>query len=432
MSRTALLDLPTEIYQTIFGHFCAHCTPGPELTSLRKGGVSASTRRTLAALSQSCRSLHQVATPLLYHEVVGDAWQLDQALDFLRTISQRPDLAACVRHFSLGKYPTHPGQHWLSIKKLAKSRGVLLPFKNPPHYEDPRLSGLLFDISLSLVPHVQKLGVTVFSGGDYGNYLPSSTRLSSLKELRLSLEDDYAESLQMSDFAMLFKMTPSLENLEVGMCFSAFRGVALGNLKTLKLKNSILKLKDLRDVAVRCTKLETFIFHTSMTEEQAPSGLEHFAPRQIVQALTPRKGTLRHLEIQCDWEPFTSVSPKGLVTSVKELTALETLYLDVNCLCYGSTDDFEQAHDTVAASLMVGLLPASIKTVIIDGDRSSLYEPILKLARHAQKGALPQLGNFKVTGFHSSFPPFSFHKVGAAMEAAGIVFEASEKSIFLP
>ncbi|KAF5010264.1 hypothetical protein FDECE_3582 [Fusarium decemcellulare] len=427
----ALLGLPVEILQAVCVELCPYCTPNTGAENARIPGDAPQRRRAVASLARACHVLNRVTTPCIYHEFVdeeGGNW--NRVIGFLRTINQRSDLAALVRHLSLNQYTTHPGKHWTFIRNEAKRRGFILPYRNPPNVVDRRSNGLLVDLCLSLVPNVETLDLVVWPRSEYGKFMPPSTNLA-LKECRLAWDSDGAEILRLGEFATFFERTPHLESLEIEMCYYAARGLALGNLKRLKLKDSVIKLNDLRNLATGCSKLETFIFHNNLSYEQAPIEAEHFLPKNIPLGLGPCKDTLRHLEIQCNWEPFASLSPGHFVTSLKEFTTLETLILDVDCLCFGSTDDWEQSTDTVPKSLIIKLLPSSIKTVVIDGDRTSLYEPILALANKVKKGFFTQLKDFKVTGYHPNYPPFPFGRVKNTMAESGVSFEAYHESAFI-
>ncbi|KAM0543475.1 hypothetical protein ACHAPJ_012273 [Fusarium lateritium] len=434
MHPITLPDLPLEVLQAICAQFCGHCTYESGLNIAQRPSSTAQGTKDLINLGRTCRILNQAVAPFVYHEFDDRAWTSHQVMAYLHTIHQYKGFADSVKHLSLKTYNTYLGTHDPFIKKEAKKNSLLLPSASSLHPGDKRLNGIFADLFLTLVPKVKKVDLAVCFGGQYGQFSPPSRTLPSVKQLRLIWNLQGSETLLITDFAMLFARMPNLETLEVNMCFSVPRGLPLENLTTLKLKDCIIKSKELRTLVTRCNKLERFIFHASAGIEQYYTGIDTVVPKHIIQGLLPRKAILRHLEIKWPWLPFLYDENKELITSLKEFTALETLYLDVDCLCFDTIengDDFEQSYHTMPISSLINLLPASIRTVALDGERLSLYEPILALARRAKKGSFPRFKEFKVTGYKESFYPFHFGHVRKAMEASGISFEASPRSIFV-
>ncbi|KAF4952814.1 hypothetical protein FSARC_12556 [Fusarium sarcochroum] len=433
MTSITLPDLPLEVLQAICAQFCTHCTHKQVLNDAQNTNSTAQSTKTLVNLGRTCRALHQAVTPFVYHEFDDRAWTSHQVMTYLDTLHQHHDFAGSVQNLSIQTYDTYMENHDSFIKKVAKRHSLLLPSASSLHLGDRRLNGIFADLFLTLVPKVTKVDLAVCFGGEYGQFLPASKALPFVKQLRLIWNKQDSETLRITDFALLFAKMPNLETLEVNMCFSVPRGLPLGNITTLKLKDCVIKSRELRALVTGCNKLERFIFHASPNIGQYYTGIDTVVPKHIIQGLIPHKAILRHLEIKWPWLPFLYDENKELIRSLKEFEALETLYLDVDCLCFDTIengDDFEQSYHTMPNSLIINLLPPSIRTVALDGERLSLYEPILALARRAKKGSFPQFKEFKVTGYKESFSPFHFGNVRKAMETSGISFEASPRSIF--
>ncbi|KAH8168475.1 hypothetical protein LIA77_11739 [Sarocladium implicatum] len=95
---TNLLTVPTEVIDLISGSFCTCqlCNSSDEAR------VYQETRRTLCALSATCRILRHLVQPVLYHRVHPFHGQVE----FARTLVDSPRLAACVRelYYPIGAY----------------------------------------------------------------------------------------------------------------------------------------------------------------------------------------------------------------------------------------------------------------------------------------------------------------------------------------
>ena len=407
----------------------------------------------LINLSQSCRILHEIATPFVYHEFAASRWHSYEVIDFLRSISLRPELAALIHRLTIDQDPFTPGDHWFFIEREVRKRGIVLPcewrpltdeddeeeeddFLNDP--EQYRLSnGIFVHLFLSVASNIKELHLQAYPGTDYGEFLPPLTKLSSLRRLHLDWKYDKYD-LDESDwmfglwnFSDLFQRAPNLESLEVKSCFSSCIGLALGNLRCLKLKDSNFELKLLQALAVECSKLETFIFHSSLSIDDIPNKLTALCPREVPQGLLPCKRTLRHLEIQWGSILVDDFQPDDVITSLKDFTALETLIIDGTCLFYYDDDDedFETLEDTSLISF-VSLLPASIETVVVDGHHPGLYKSILAFAQEVRGGSFSQLKIFKETGFSEVFPPHPFRPLMDAMRDTRVSFRLDYRSIF--
>lgn len=370
-----------------------------------------------------------------------------QAVDFFRTICQRPDRSARVYRVAIGGIE----ERGLSIEDLlfmiehAMDHGMSLPEDwNPPTDEDLdegvfdpyqwRLTAAIYvDMLLSTVVNIQQLHLEVVSETQYGSFLPPSTTLSFLRALKLDGEDSRSGfSLEVA--SGIFEMAPRLELLEVYMCTSAPSGLAVRNLKWPRLQDSILDLEELRDLTTACSNLESFIFHTSLSDDEVPLGTDGFIPRELCQGLLPCKDTLRYLEVQCGWECWNDFGPQDVITSLKEFTALETLVLDGGCICCGEDDlsgsDREDDEPIPDVNTLINLLPASIISVTIDGTYPSLYEPILVLAQEIRNGTFPRLREFRETGVSPRVSSHSFEPLNNAMRNSGVMFVSSQHTVF--
>lgn len=451
MPRPTLLGLPTEILSAICATLCAHCICDPNNTtsiinpSLYGLDIRADTEA-LASLSRTCRQLHDVAMPYLYHCFAFKPEQ--HLLGFVRTISQRPDLGTLVRHVQLfAKIPDHR-EHLAFIHHQAVRRGMLLPddWMLPTEDEDDDDyddvlgdeyqydlgGGVLVDLLLNIAVHLEQLAVELFNEQQFGRSLPPSMSLPSLRAVSLLWYDEGTGSagLELGAVAGLFEKAPKLERLEVSCCYSVPPGLALGNLTRLQLNDTILSTADLRRLATACPSLTAFTFCADVSDELVYVDTEEFIPRDLPEGLLPCSDTLQHLEIDVSkWVACQGFEREHVITSLTEFTALKNLILDGVCLGYGEEDEADgpetEDQSRTDINALVDLLPASIESVTISGNHPSLYNPILELAQQVQNGLFPRLKTFRETGFDPSLPPHPFQPLQDAMQDAGVSFVPS-------
>ncbi|KAK7414940.1 hypothetical protein QQX98_006265 [Neonectria punicea] len=451
MAPLVPFDLPEEILRLICAQLCAHCSPKSSLHSeLPPLTRSPTNTKALIRLSKTCRHFYHIARPFIYHDFVPRPQRQSQVKDFLRTICANRTLATHVRRLAIYNDFSFPGEHRRFVKEEAAMRGILHAVGWDPPIDkatgeimlDPLegLNSYRFAVGLFLdtTPNIEQLYLETYALPQ-DTMLPPSTHLPALKVLHLTTDMESAEPLSLEPIKSIFEKAPNLEYLELNLWFSGSISWALGNLRWLKLKDSILGLHDLHTLATACHKLETFVFHTSLVDEQVPALTQSFLPSNIQQGLLPCKSTLRHLEIQCNWETIRRHPQHELITSLKEFPFLESLVLSAACI--GFVNHTQQRFDEPRplgkdakplgdASFLTRFLPASIKAVVFDGNCANLYAPIVALAQDVTNGSFPNLESFEVTGKKPSFMSGDFESLEVNMADVGVFFEVRYASHF--
>lgn len=465
MDCAALSNLPTEVLQAICAQLCTHCTPEVEFGDARRfANITWELQRltrgcmnthALIYLSQTCRRFHQIVKPFIYHDFVTEPWRLCQIRDFLRTVCRNPDLATLIRRLAIHKDVFSPGDHWLLIKDEATRRGISRAREwDPPINDDTLHTGaerysclfsaeILIALLLSTFINVEYLYLETRTGARNGRLIPPWTNRPSLKVLHLATGTSGIEPLDFELLESLFERAPNLESLQVSIGFGPCPWLPMGarasplllagNLRWLKFKDTIPLLEDLQDLATACPKLETFVFHTSIRDDGRGN---MFRPRLLAQGLLPCKNTLRHIEIECSWEPIVRRSLDPFIDSLKEFTSLECLVLSGTCASFTdftqwvrSESDEEHTKPSCDAYCLIKLLPASIRTVVLDKVCHNLVKPILALAQEVAKGSFPYLTSFEMTGLRlRHLRKYEFLK--ETMGDVGVLFGTDDLEIF--
>ncbi|KAJ3534348.1 hypothetical protein NM208_g7575 [Fusarium decemcellulare] len=351
-----------------------------------RGHIDLKTTHRPVNIGKTCRTLYQVALPLVYREFDIAELEHYNVLSFLRIINLRPNLAALVhelRMIDTGIY-IKTEKDWRFILKEADRRGISLPHDWSPFLgeEDARYReqynlsvGILADLFFSTTMQIRNMSLEVNVGIKYGVFMPPLARLLSLQVL-----------------------------------FSGF-----GQCQTSQT-HSHLVWQGPWDIAKAFPRLETFF----LDDEWVYDDPQSLTPSSIPEALLPCTNTLRHIEIYLG---RMCRSDAELITSFKEFTALENLLLSGNCLF--RVDPDERGHDTIyqAPVPFVDLTPASVKTFGINGSFLHLCEHMLTLAREVKGGKLPRLQHLKWTGFYESILPSGFDSLKDALRDSGVTLK---------
>src|SRR5687768_11119192 len=164
MAKSSLSDLPDEIIQEIFSKFCQHChnggrSPKPVYrgrTRYRPGPDEA--KLALLSLCLTSRRIYANAAPILYHEFSDFRSRLWSMVLFLRTISQRPDLAGHVKSLTLAAL------EWCAIpQEVFREFGAIaarLGFPSLPEDAEPQEEyTIIIQLILAHTPRLQTLGI---------------------------------------------------------------------------------------------------------------------------------------------------------------------------------------------------------------------------------------------------------------------------------
>ncbi|KAH7153144.1 hypothetical protein EDB81DRAFT_447492 [Dactylonectria macrodidyma] len=427
-----LLDLSTETLCLIFRHLCLHCQgeyslpyspahdhhhPAQESNAPSWYGA---TRQELASLCLVSQRIRDIAQDILYHEFVldwGGSWRSGcyswngRLTSFMRTISQRRDLADRVRSVSLSWSlldPIGDEEARDTLKAVANARDIHLPWlwkqrsqttsgderykrflsfflDNPKHYDDgprsildcnltiyaPRRSWLtveLFSLLMSLLPNVEHLrhvGLERRCLWPEMGISPASLHALGVESIPLKSLD-----LDCQDLTLL-RMAENLEMLSLHTSIIHDDAPAMPNLKTLRLTDVRLRKNSLEHLLSCCTgALHTFVYEArepvtldiedviAVVEGGDYPGSNHFQPSDAVECLRSHQKSLRTLHLDLRRRTFDDIGTEP-ICSLEDFTVLESLFL---CSMDIYNDRLDPRSDTYA---LVNRLPASIESLYL-------------------------------------------------------------------
>ncbi|KAH7007431.1 hypothetical protein EDB80DRAFT_518093, partial [Ilyonectria destructans] len=261
--------LPTETLTLIFSNFCLHCCgeydqpcdvgtvqmrqaqllrQRPLQEEHKKSWHYLLYRRPLCSLSRVSRRFRDIAQPILHHEFAhghGDSWCSKgfkwnkRLVLFMRTMSQRRDLASVVKVVSLQWklfQPIHKHDASKALTQCADAMGIDLPkawrqraLRLAPLPQDDAMAKDFSDFLVS------------FLDGEHG--LSTST----INELRRKLDSDSGIGkiwIAAELFAMLLAQLPNLEYLSIRNSDIRFRLCCSSALSALNVSSLPLKTFD--------------------------------------------------------------------------------------------------------------------------------------------------------------------------------------------
>lgn len=456
-----LADVPVEVLRTILFALCLHCTgehdydapDGYFKSSASVGGQHQDSRSWYSrdycgALYASClvsRRFLPVAQPLLYHAFLpgyGDSWQSkvfswEQRLQlFLRTVSQRPDLASSVRHIYI--HPelvrrTSPEQAQKALDDAARLLDGDLNVAQYTAHFDAMLkefghaqwkldSGALLGLLLAFVPNLQRLSLQVTEPGVgipapafqalARAKAPATGPLSRLRRLDLCNHSEGGTLFSLDHHATgLFEAAKhSLESLELHMCGESSRCIGKDtlHLRHLHITHSHLIDIDFDPLISACAPgLETFVYEASYHYTPSISCVidpsEYLADTcqavdHLIHHLDKFKATLKslHLDLRsrqrtASWEGGNIIPLSGEET-LRDFNALQHVFISTCCL--GGAQEAE----IMDADLLTRLLPPNIETLALAGDMTRRGASSRRLT-----GALKHLADTVAQGSGSRF-----------------------------
>ncbi|KAF5027549.1 hypothetical protein F66182_343 [Fusarium sp. NRRL 66182] len=463
MPRPTLSTLPVEILNAICTQLCSHCKDAEQNESVQRGSTSYRfpslvgtsqdpvETRALINLARTCQALYHIVTQFAYHDLHVGSCRTPRLIKFAQSSLARPVLRQHVRRLYIEANVFPPGPNWLHIEQWTRRLGMCrdhphLHFWDPPidkeefDFDDvgsfdgsddddsaeypKRLQeshAVLVDVFLTLFSNVSRLALDLTPGAIHGDFLPALTTLDSLRHLTLCAYTQVHEltgPYNMRGLEHLLKKAANLDTLEIKAPVISAHPLSLGNLKSLKLFDSLLSLEDLKNLCRQCLRLEVFTYTYSIAPSIYDIGKD-FRLEELPQTLVSLKGTLRCLAVF--WQPKTPFSVDHYISSFKDFTALTALVLGGKSLhlCESPMD-----------SSLVRLLPPSIETVTLDGQHLGVYEPIFTLAKEAKAGSFPSLKTLRQTGFEPDSSSNPVKTLKETMEDSGISFETCPTSVF--
>ncbi|KAM5341739.1 hypothetical protein ACJ41O_014770 [Fusarium nematophilum] len=434
MALISLADLPAEILIKICTALCDHCTAGSGTACENAFFCPFSSgpdnvwdepyrdnKRDLASLCRTSRRLNAIASPVLYHFVLEASFTWDQPslMGYVRAICRNPALGRDLKHAVIHAYVQVKPEHLPLIHEITK----ILRTELPDRWQDPKPDeeikphdpedgtvlrvtrdsvrdenqialrhSFVIDFLLSLAVNLEELLLEMSRATEFGDSMPASASLQSLKALRLRLADHYgARQYGLGSVAEVLKRAPNLHTLEAAQCSFVPTGLCLGGLKYVEFDDSLLGTGDVKTLASSCKGLETFIIRygePSPAAQRRRSGSHRIlSPKELVKELEPCASSLRRLEMRVNpiWFGLPEFYRKNAITSLKQFSVLKHLSLDELYLCCGR-GKFEMAR-----SLLADLLPPSIERVTLGRVQSEFYGAAEDLCKEVRQGAFPSL-----------------------------------------
>jgi len=216
MAPAALRTLPPELHAAICSHLCWHCvTPSwPESPDYGRRGRREG-QADLLSLSRVSRLLYAAAEPFFYHwPYLSREWDL---FFLLRTLADRPDLAANVSYLDLGPINKLPLISQASSGTIGpKLRAVLEALQQSSHdIPQPQNSAALIRSALQLIPNLRRLHLRLLDNVSAEPLLwmsasSSSVSSASLKTLAFS---GLGHGNLLDQVAPIIQRAPNLEIL---------------------------------------------------------------------------------------------------------------------------------------------------------------------------------------------------------------------------
>ncbi|KAK5996911.1 hypothetical protein PT974_02258 [Cladobotryum mycophilum] len=443
-SAYCLAKLPVEILDLICAQLCHHCRGLDGLL----GDDDRDGRLALASLSATSRTLRDVAQPFLFHRL----WHPRPfGADFIRTLLNRPDLAAAVKILDQSTCVPirYPGKEDAEFIYDVAFELKLEIFDDPEfdkleefHYDDeeeqhiwhgiqefergkrPHDFDYLFPETLiALLPNLQSLA---FSQTDYDasqhdvlarrfRRLGDRPGLPHLRTLKLQSTEGHLKLFHPAN-AVLMNAAPKLERLVISHCdqLKDSRGHrkmihAMPNLRMIEFRDCELEhLFDqeapyLRSLIEASPKLENFSYtHLPTGDHRLWNG--PIPTASILACLEPSKQTLRHFEIdlsrQVKHMANLEEDEPGLgIQSLEGFSVLETVKLSNRsfCQCHLVNVPFFTRHDAHCLTKLLSPVSQSLKVLVVKVGRiSRAWFDIASLGEQVAQGKFPALEHLEI------------------------------------
>ncbi|KAM5344023.1 hypothetical protein ACJ41O_012560 [Fusarium nematophilum] len=410
--RHSLGHLPREIQLQICSYLCGHCS-GETKRFDGWPGVDAG-QRALLALSQTSTAFHGLAQPIAYHAFSGVPGQF---LQFVRTLTERPDLADEVKALRQGTYEP---AGWSSEQDQGNYTQTTYTY---------------------LERRMKKLG--------------SAATLERLRRVMLETEETWGFYYSNPAIGVMHRLAPNLEEVVI-RCNKGLEGISQGTedrvfpekpqpIRVLRLIDCALaddpQSELFLDLLVRnAPKLEHFSYGSQLAyfgESMGP----HLSHGAMLRCLSPTSATLKSIDI--DLTDHSEHDAPSLVTAqtVASFAKLEVLKLDETAFCrhYGTP---EQQQDTSGGTCLVEIIPSTLKLLAVrlyDGSR--LWPELEELA--SRSSMFPNLQKLVVYAISRLFSPIDWSvfkeqvrheakKLQELFDKTHIKLEVTEHSDYLP
>ncbi|CAI6088333.1 unnamed protein product [Clonostachys chloroleuca] len=439
-ARGGLSSFPREILSMICENLCSHCTSNTrDSKELDWGNVP----KALLALSQTCRVLREIAQPITYH-VLAYVPYYDHFPKFIRTLDERPDLAAQIRWlrqhtYECGGWNYDKAEEIELVKGVAKRLGMQR--ENDEDFEsadeeDTSLGKFCIELLIALAPNLEALQRRRQVG-------LKAASLHRLKRLEFLTDDDWGVSANVPGVPVLLSLAPNLEHLSLYRCKglshewdeedeetrTIFRDGAGSSLRVVEFKGSALEGDGdtdslISDIVSHAPHLERFSYQSQAAYLGEHIDV-HFSARDFLGCLRPTKNSLKFLNIDLTEHSLHSRSGETVVPQVLQgFTALETVKLDDTSFCR------HRGNPEVPSTCLTDTLPANLKTLVLRlYEGAHAWADLERLA--VESGKFPKLRRVQIENIlrmHSDVAENVFPR--QADEHCSVLYESfAEKSI---
>jgi hypothetical protein len=348
-SSWSLLSLPLLALAGVAEALCPHCTEDPTSyewdSPLHYGGCRELLSRTrdLVNLAATCKDLHYIALPILYH--LAQCYP-HRRVHLLRTLARRPDLARRVKVLRLDFPPIsgralHDKDDRAFVLELAARHGW--PHAGAPgnkeEYvldleaaEDVRLAGdLSINLLLALCPNLKKVTIDLRRWYRFDLLQPGA--LPHLKDVFITTSNAW-DYINLGDLRGLYHAAPSIESFT--SCEMGCEGnvpLPWANLRHLSLDMCSISPAYLSVVLTSCPQLESFSYFlggcSSITTTRRMRFLFHYAPQlKHLDLHIGWDSEYDEVEFESGWDEVWDKDLPGPAPGFASLSHLETLVLD--------------------------------------------------------------------------------------------------------
>lgn len=395
----SLVHLPAELLLKVAKYVAA---PKRDMSEYSEHNDRGRDYRSLSRLVRTCRQLFAIAQPVLYHSVGGPGG----CGRLIRTLIQRPDLAAMVKDLYIGddwgldnnfrpviRDEDHDGEdgdgedgeQWLlspddaalftkvvekyQLVSLEESFGddeagegeatpaVLpsVPSGGVDDDESKSLTGILATIAILQCLNVERIMLTTYY---WTIAVPKKVdfTFNSFHELYLAHGDTEMSAGADRDLCWLFQAASSLARLKGHMIGSFSAKISSKSLRSLELTGSHIVEEEVEGIFRSFPNLELFAYHAGgATVAESDDGA---TPRQLVAAMSRCKETLKYIDL--DWTDsfemeYGDWDDGCLVETLKSFRNLEEAAVHL--------DGFGVDAESIDADFFKRVYPSSIRRV---------------------------------------------------------------------
>lgn len=312
-----LINLPLLVITGIAEALCSHCTDHSKFsswqTSIHRGSEDGralvSNMKALAKLATTCKDLHAIVTPILYHQVQCDP---EHCFSLLRTLAGRPDLARRVKFlrldFDYGWAEPKDKDEETFVLELAARHGWMPTSRTGVETEDGhdqdeqaerKRAGedLPMNLMMALCPNLEHFSAVL--GYFYAFDLLQPAALPHLKDVYIAHRDTEGGT-HLAALEELYLAAPSIETFTSHMTEGVGTTILpLGNVRHVCLSWSAISPGCLRTLLKSCPQLESFEYGAG-----GPCvGFEQFSVPKMVKLLSHYVPWLKHLNLDIQGDP---------------------------------------------------------------------------------------------------------------------------------